>query len=327
MYFCEKIGMVSIEIEGISKFFGSYKALDNVFLNIGRGKVFGLLGPNGAGKTTLIRILMQIYAPDEGIIRIDGKKLSADHMNMMGYLPEERGLYKKMTVGEQAMFFAQLKGMSRTEAEKELKKWFEKFDILSWWNRKVEELSKGMAQKVQFIVTVVHRPKLIIFDEPFSGFDPINVELLKNELLNLRNDATILFSTHDMNSVEELCDEIALINKSKIILSGEVDDIKKRFNTNVYAFRFQYDGEPITFFAHGTEVRHLQKVKDLWEAMVYIPDQSTLKHVLQSIVQQGNLLAYYEVLPSFHSIFISQVTGQSINEVMKYEKNWSYHMA
>ncbi|MCX7697147.1 MAG: ATP-binding cassette domain-containing protein [Bacteroidales bacterium] len=319
--------MVSIEVDGISKSFGSYKALDHVTLSIGKGKVFGLLGPNGAGKTTLIRILMQIYAPDEGEVRIDGKKLSPDHMGLMGYLPEERGLYKKMTVGEQALFFAQLKGMNRSKAEKELKKWFEKFDILSWWNRKVEELSKGMAQKVQFIITVVHRPKLIIFDEPFSGFDPINVELLKNELLNLRNDATILFSTHDMKSVEELCDEIALINKSKIILSGEVGEIKKRFNTNVFAFRFQYEGKPETFFTHGTEIRYLQKMKEFWEAIIYIPDQNNLKQILQNIVQQGYLLAYYEVLPSFHSIFISQVTGQPINEVIKYEKNWSYHLA
>jgi ABC-2 type transport system ATP-binding protein len=313
--------MISVDVENISKYFGNYKALDNISLHVEKGSVFGLLGPNGAGKTTLIRILMQIYAPDGGSVWIDGKKLAPEHTQLMGYLPEERGLYKKMTVGEQALFFAQLKGMSRNEAEKELKKWFEKFDILSWWNRKVEELSKGMAQKVQFIITVVHKPRLIVIDEPFSGFDPINVELLKNEILTLKEHATIIFSTHDMNSVEELCDEIALINRSKIILSGRVRAIKEQFKANLYAISFSYEGNPQELMPKGIEIRKLGDNDSYWDCVVYAPEDVLVKQLLSNILQEGKLISFKEVLPSFHAIFVSKVTGIPINEIVSYEKN------
>ncbi len=207
----------------ITKSYGAYKALDKVSIEVEKQSIFGLLGPNGAGKTTLIRIINMISAKDSGEILLDGKKMTPADTRLIGYLPEERGLYKKMKVGEQAMYLAQLKGMSKHDAYKNLKEWFEKFEIGSWWNKKVEELSKGMQQKIQFIVTVVHRPKLLIFDEPFSGFDPINVNLLKDEIWQLRDEgATIIFSTHNMASVEELCDHIALINNSRVILSGEI---------------------------------------------------------------------------------------------------------
>ncbi|MDE6205552.1 MAG: ATP-binding cassette domain-containing protein, partial [Duncaniella sp.] len=204
-----------LSVENVSKAYSSHLALDDVSLSIPEGTVYGLLGPNGAGKTTLIRIINHITAPDSGRVLLDGHQLTEADVPNIGYLPEERGLYKKMKVGEQAVFFARLKGLSRADATRELRKWFEKFDILSWWDKRVEELSKGMAQKVQFIVTVLHRPRLLIFDEPFSGFDPINAELLKREILSLRDEgATIIFSTHNMSSVEEICDNITLINKS-----------------------------------------------------------------------------------------------------------------
>ena len=212
-----------IEINNVSKTYGNYKALNNISIKVPRQSIYGLLGPNGAGKTTLIRMLNQITAPDEGTIIFNGEKLNRNHISQIGYLPEERGLYKTMKVGEQAIYLAQLKGVSQKEAEKRLKAWFKKFDILSWWDRKVEELSKGMQQKIQFIVTVIHNPQLLIFDEPFSGFDPINVNLLKKEILELRDKgATIIFSTHNMASVEELCDNIMLINKGQKVLEGSV---------------------------------------------------------------------------------------------------------
>ena len=212
-----------IEIKNVSKTYGNYKALDNISINVPRQSIYGLLGPNGAGKTTLIRMLNQITAPDEGSIIFNGETLNRSHITQIGYLPEERGLYKSMKVGEQAIYLAQLKGVSQKDAEKRLKSWFNKFGILNWWDRKVEELSKGMQQKIQFIVTVIHNPQLLIFDEPFSGFDPINVNLLKKEILELRDKgATIIFSTHNMASVEELCDNIMLINKGKKILEGSV---------------------------------------------------------------------------------------------------------
>lgn len=218
-----------IQASNICKRFTNHVALDDVSISIPRGKVYGLLGPNGAGKTTMIRIINHITAPDSGRVVFDGHELTAADVTSIGYLPEERGLYKKMRVGEQAMFFARLKGLSKADAARSLREWFERFEIMDWWNRKVEELSKGMAQKVQFIVTVLHRPKLLIFDEPFSGFDPINANLLKNEILRLRDEgATVVFSTHNMESVEELCENITLINRSHNILSGNVAEIRER---------------------------------------------------------------------------------------------------
>lgn len=239
--------MEIIKVENVSKAFTNHVALDDVSLTVPQGSVYGLLGPNGAGKTTLIRIINHITAPDSGRIIFDGHPLTAKDVVNIGYLPEERGLYKKMRVGEQAIFFARLKGLSHTDAVRSLREWFDRFGIMDWWNRKVEELSKGMAQKVQFIVTVLHRPKLLIFDEPFSGFDPINANLLKDEILRLRDEgSTIIFSTHNMTSVEEVCDNITLINNSHNILSGNVDEIRRRFFANRFNIIFEGDEVSLT---------------------------------------------------------------------------------
>src|SRR6201988_1192634 len=232
--------MSLLSVQNVTKRYATHVALKNVSIEIPEQCIYGLLGPNGAGKTSLIRIINQITAPDEGEVLLNGKKLSPEDISHIGYLPEERGLYKKMKVGEQALYFARLKGMSRADAMKELKIWFEKFEMGGWWNKKVEELSKGMQQKVQFIVTVIHKPKLLILDEPFSGFDPINANLIKNEILELRkNGATVIFSTHNMGSVEELCDNIALLHQSKKILDGPVKEIRKQFKTNTYTIAFK----------------------------------------------------------------------------------------
>ncbi|WP_303030979.1 ABC transporter ATP-binding protein [uncultured Duncaniella sp.] len=231
-----------LQVENVSKSYSSHLALDNVSVNVPEGKVYGLLGPNGAGKTTLIRIINHITAPDSGQVLFNGHRLTQADVEHIGYLPEERGLYKKMKVGEQAVFFARLKGLSKQDAVRELRRWFEKFDILSWWDKKVEELSKGMAQKVQFIITVLHRPQLLIFDEPFSGFDPINAALLKEEILKLKDEgSTVIFSTHNMSSVEEICDNITLINKSRNILSGNVEEIRRQYFGNRYDLTFTGD--------------------------------------------------------------------------------------
>lgn len=231
-----------LQIEHVSKAYSSHIALNDVSINVPEGKVYGLLGPNGAGKTTLIRIINHITAPDSGQVLFEGHQLTQNDVEHIGYLPEERGIYKKMKVGEQAVFFARLKGLSKQDAVHELRHWFEKFDILSWWDKKVEELSKGMAQKVQFIITVLHRPKLLIFDEPFSGFDPINATLLKDEILKLKDEgSTVIFSTHNMSSVEEICDNITLINKSRNILSGNVEDIRRQYFGNRFNLTFQGD--------------------------------------------------------------------------------------
>lgn len=229
-----------LEVKNIYKQYDKYTALNNVSLSIEPQKIFGLLGPNGAGKTSLIRIINQITGPDSGEIWFNGERLNQNHVNYIGYLPEERGLYKKMSVGEQVMYLAQLKGLKKADAKRKLQAWFKKFEIENWWDKKIEELSKGMQQKVQFIVTVLHEPKLLILDEPFSGFDPINAQLIKNEILELRDKgATIIFSTHNMGSVEELCDNIALINKSEKLLDGSVKDIRDKYKTNTYNISFK----------------------------------------------------------------------------------------
>lgn len=238
-----------LEAKDVVKQYAGHLALDRVSIAVPEGKIFGLLGPNGAGKTTLIRIINRITAPDSGEILFNGHSSQPEDIYSIGYLPEERGLYKKMKVGEQAIYLAQLKGLSYNEAESRLKQWFEKFDITSWWDRKLEELSKGMQQKVQFIITVIHKPQLLIFDEPFSGFDPVNADLLKQEILELKQAGhTIIFSTHNMASVEEICDEIALINRSQVVLSGKVSDIKKRFKTNTFNIQLRNDGGGVYLF-------------------------------------------------------------------------------
>lgn len=224
-----------LEVEKVVKQYGDYTALNQVSLSVPKGSIYGLLGPNGAGKTSLIRIINQITMPDSGTVLLDGEKLNPDHIRHIGYLPEERGLYKTMKVGEQCLYLAQLKGLSKAEAKTQLDYWFDRLEIKGWWNKKIQELSKGMAQKIQFVVTVLHKPKLLIFDEPFSGFDPVNANLIKDEILALKeNGATIIFSTHRMESVEELCDHIALIHKSNKLIEGKLDDVKRQYRTNTF---------------------------------------------------------------------------------------------
>ncbi|TAH39936.1 MAG: ABC transporter ATP-binding protein [Bacteroidetes bacterium] len=306
-----------LEIKGVSKSYASHLALDKVSLTVPAQSVYGLLGPNGAGKTSLIRIITQITAPDEGEILFAGKALKAEHINRMGYLPEERGLYKKMEVGEQALYLARLKGLSKADAMKRLKYWFEKFEIQSWWKKKVEELSKGMAQKVQFVTTVLHEPEFLILDEPFTGFDPINAELIKNELLELRSKGTtIVLSTHRMESVEELCSHIALINQSKVILEGSVRDIRKQNKSNTY--EIQYSGNRIAF-THalwtGFELLDLKEDSDHNLAHVKILGSHSPNDLLSVLIPQVQVLGFRELIPSMGDVFIQKVNEASSEPV------------
>lgn len=305
-----------LEIQNIQKKYGDYTALNDVSFHVPKGSVFGLLGPNGAGKTSLIRIINQITMPDRGSVILDGEELQPKHVAYIGYLPEERGLYKSMKVGEQCMYLAQLKGLSKKEAKERLKYWFEKFDIYSWWNKKIQELSKGMAQKVQFIVTVMHQPKLLIFDEPFSGFDPINAQLIAKEILQLRDEgATIIFSTHRMESVEELCDYIGLIDKSNLILEGKLDDIKRRFRSNTFQVGVQTD-QPSELEAQ------LRAHFDVFEAdfkllneglklHVSLRNGSTANDLLSYLTSHGEVQHFVELIPDANDIFIQAVNQNS----------------
>ena len=302
--------MSLIEVVDVTKQFSNHLALDKVSLSIDRGTVFGLLGPNGAGKTTLIRILNQITAPDSGKVLFDGRDMNRGDIARIGYLPEERGLYKKMSVGEQALYLAQLKGVSKKEATKRLCQWFEKFDIGSWWNRKVEELSKGMQQKVQFITTIIHEPDFLIFDEPFSGFDPINANLLKNEILELKQKgATIILSTHNMGSVEEICDEIALINNSKKILEGNLFDLKKEFRKNLFEVEMSDVNAKILLEMPETfKVISTEQKGDTKSYNIEIRDKSaSANDLLQYLMNYAILISFKEILPSMSDIFIQQV--------------------
>jgi len=298
-----------LQCKEITKQFGTFKALDNVSLEIPEGKIFGLLGPNGAGKTTMIRIINRITAPTEGVVLLDGKEMADSDVRKIGYLPEERGLYKKMKVGEQALFFARLKGMSQQDAMKELKKWFIKFGVQSWWDKKVDELSKGMAQKVQFITTVVHQPKILILDEPFSGFDPVNVQLLRNEILKLRdNGTTIILSTHNMESVEELCDNIALINKSKVVVSGGTDEVRRKYGSNQVEVKYR-SGELISscpaFDVFMDEEHHGGR-----RAVLNVNEEASSRDVLSSLIEKVDVLEYKELIPRMNDIFIKLVSGK-----------------
>ena len=301
-----------LTIDSVSKHYGNFTALNDVSIKIPEGSIFGLLGPNGAGKTTLIRIINQITRPDSGRVLFNDIELNPDNIKDIGYLPEERGLYPKMKIGEQAIYLAQLKGMDRSTAKSELTKWFEKFEITDWWNKKVTELSKGMAQKVQFIVTVLHKPKLLIFDEPFSGFDPINANLIKDEILNLRKQgATVIFSTHRMESVEELCEDIALINKSNKILDGNLDDIKAKFKSNTFEVAVNttnpkslktqlnsvYNTSDPTFKTLGDNLRLNISLKSNQK-----PDE-----LLKILNDNARVIHYKEVIPSASEIFINSV--------------------
>lgn len=308
--------MSFIEIKNVSKSFREHTALRDVSLEIPRTCIFGLLGPNGAGKTTLIRIINQITAPDEGEVIFNRHRLSELHQSQIGYLPEERGLYKKMKVGEQALYLAMLKGMDKHDAIVELRKWFEKFDLMKWWNKRVEDLSKGMAQKLQFIVTVVHRPKLIILDEPFSGFDPINTKFLKEEIRKLSNKgSTVIFSTHNMESVEEICDRIALINRSEKILEGPVDDIKKSYSKGM--IRIQFKGNMISFtnaMWTGCELLKSSSEDNVNTVEVRLLGDVTTKKLLDAVMPHIELISLNEIVPSMNDIFIDAVNKYQEHE-------------
>ena len=299
-----------IQCTDVCKSFGEKVALDHVSVDIPKGKIFGLLGPNGAGKTTLIRIINRITIPNSGTVLFDGRPITQEDVEKIGYLPEERGLYRKMKVGEQAMYFAQLKGMSARDAAMELKKWFVRFGIESWWNKKVEELSKGMAQKIQFITTVVHKPSLLILDEPFSGFDPVNAQVIREEILRLKDEgATIILSTHNMESVEELCDNIALINKSHVVISGGVDEIRRKYgNNNV---ELVYTGRSLRPVAGIFNVLSDQDDTGRHTAVLEIVSGSDTNKVLKEILYQDvTVNSFKELVPRMNDIFIKLVTEE-----------------
>ena len=287
-------------VKNVDKRYGDYTALSEVNISVPKGSIYGLLGPNGAGKTTLMRIINQITAPDSGEVIFDGVKLQKDHIQYIGYMPEERGLYKKMKVGEQVLYLAQLKGMPYKEANAKLKFWFKKLDIFSWWNKKVEELSKGMAQKIQFVVTVIHDPKLLIFDEPFSGFDPINASIIRKEILELRDSGkTIIFSTHRMESVEEICDHIGLINKSKTIFEGPIEEIKKQFTNNTFDLEVkEKDLKQNNLFESVDYNKHHQ---------IKLKENVDLKEVLHFINKNHEVISFKKNIPSMEEIFIKVV--------------------
>lgn len=299
-------------VNNVSKTYGDHKALNDVSIEVEKGSIFGLLGPNGAGKTTLIRIINQITMPDTGSIILDGQPLRPDHIKNIGYLPEERGLYKTMKVGEQVLYLAQLKGLTKTEAKERLKYWFDRLEIGDWWDKKIQELSKGMAQKIQFVVTVLHNPKLLIFDEPFSGFDPINANLIKDEILKLRDDgATVIFSTHRMESVEAMCDHMALIHKSNKVLDGKLIDIKRQYKNNVFEIgilapnpvqtaqdlKDKFEVYPATF----------KSINDELQYRVKIPENISINDFVAYLTSQGQLTHFVEVIPSASDIFIETI--------------------
>ena len=298
-----------IKASGVVKQFSNHLALDHVSIQVPESSIFGLLGPNGAGKTTLIRIINQITAPDEGEILFNGRPIRTEDVHQIGYLPEERGLYKKMKVGEQALYLVRLKGVTRSDAMRKLKFWFEKFEIQAWWDKKVEELSKGMQQKVQFIVTVLHEPKLLIFDEPFTGFDPINTNLIKNEILELRkNGSTILFSTHVMSSVEELCDHIALINRGNCILNGPIDEVRARYKPDTYKLLFKGNTNQLrSALNHQIDLTEEPGRGELNRFILQLKDGITMREMITRINQTVDIVSFEEMIPSMNDIFIRAV--------------------
>lgn len=313
-----------ITASDVVKDFSGHRALNHVSMEVPEGSIYGLLGPNGAGKTTLLRIINQITAPDQGSILFEGSPIGQEHRHIIGYLPEERGLYKKMKVGEQALYLAQLKGLSRQEAMKRLKIWFSKFEIEAWWDKKVEELSKGMAQKVQFITTVLHEPRLLIFDEPFSGFDPINVNLLKQEILQMKaQGATIIFSTHNMASVEELCDHITLINESEAVLQGEISEVRERYRANKYQVTFKGSKEQLAkgldsrFELLSTEENGMGQ-----RATIQIKkDGEGSADLIRNLVEITEIKAFHEILPGMNDIFIQVVNDTNMKRRGGNEQN------
>lgn len=300
-----------LEVRNVTKRYSAHLALDRVSLHVPKGQIFGLLGPNGAGKTTLIRIINRITAPDSGEVFFDGHLSRPEDVARIGYLPEERGLYKKMKVGDEALYLAQLKGLSAREARTRLQEWFERFDILSWWNRRVEELSKGMQQKLQFIITVVHRPDLLIFDEPFSGFDPVNAELLKQEILALKEQGhTIIFSTHNMASVEELCDHIALINHAQVVLSGSVRDVREQFKDNRYRVAIQRPAEEVSPINTLFQVEEQVIEEDVCRLVLQKNPSVRNAELLSALASRYEILSFEEIIPSMHEIFIRTVSSE-----------------
>lgn len=300
-----------LEVRNVTKRYSAHLALDRVSLRVPKGQIFGLLGPNGAGKTTLIRIINRITAPDSGEVFFDGHLSRPEDVARIGYLPEERGLYKKMKVGDEALYLAQLKGLSAREARTRLQEWFERFDILSWWNRRVEELSKGMQQKLQFIITVVHRPDLLIFDEPFSGFDPVNAELLKQEILALKEQGhTIIFSTHNMASVEELCDHIALINHAEVVLSGRVRDVREQFKDNRYRVAIQRPAEEVSPVDALFQVEEQAVEGDVCRLVLQKNPSVRNAELLSALALRYEILSFEEIIPSMHEIFIRTVSSE-----------------
>lgn len=295
-----------LSIRNIVKQYAGHRALDNVSLEVEKGKIFGLLGPNGAGKTSLIRIINQITAPDSGEVYFNGEKLNQSHIERIGYMPEERGLYKKMEIGEQLVYLARLKGLEKVEAERRIKAWFEKLSMSDWWGKKIEDLSKGMQQKVQFVSTVLHDPELIILDEPFSGFDPVNAEVIKDEILELnRKGATIIFSTHRMESVEELCDSIALLNLSHKILDGPVKNIRNSYRNNTY--KVEFTGK-LTFDGTETfELLHQISGSDINLILIKLKENHTVNEVLQYLIPKVSINKLEEVIPTMNEIFIEKV--------------------
>ena len=305
--------MSFISIQGVTKKYANHTAIEGINIEIPEKSIFGLLGPNGAGKTSLIRILTQITAADEGKILYNGEPLAPHHVETMGYLPEERGLYKKMKIGDQVMYFARLKGLSRMEAGKRIKYWFDKFEINSWKSKKVEELSKGMAQKVQFINTVLHNPKLIILDEPFSGFDPVNAELIKNEIMELRdNGATIILSTHRMESVEQMCDNVALINKAQIVLEGDITSIKEKYKTGEYTA--EYKGELNGSLTAADIISQETTRRGDTLVKMKLKEGQTSNQLISQLIASVEIHSFKEVLPSINEIFISIVKEEPNHE-------------
>ena len=302
-----------IKIKGLHKSYSDHKALDNVNLSIGESKIFGLLGPNGAGKTTLIRIINQILEPDQGEVKFAGELLSRKHIHSIGYLPEERGLYKKMKVGEQVLYLAQLKGLSKKEAKQKLSYWFEKLGAENWWNKKVEDLSKGMAQKIQFITTVLHDPKVLILDEPLSGLDPVNSLLIKNEILELKKKNTsIILSTHDMNSVEEICEEVAIIHNSKKILQGSINEIKKNYEENLWTIL--YSGNQMNFtnavWGGWELINHTNLNQNTNKADIKLLNDFTINKFIKGIVDHVEILEINKKIPSINDVFIKATTDE-----------------
>ncbi|MCG8581581.1 MAG: ATP-binding cassette domain-containing protein [Bacteroidales bacterium] len=311
--------MMFLEAKQVVKKYANHLALNEVNLQVPENTIYGLLGPNGAGKTTLIRVINQITGPDSGEIIFNGRPLKSEDVHRIGYLPEERGLYKKMKVGEQAVYLARMKGLSRHDALKKLKFWFEKFEIQPWWDKKVEELSKGMQQKIQFVVTVLHEPKLLIFDEPFSGFDPINANLLKQEILKLKeNGATILFSTHNMGSVEELCDHITLINKSQTILAGQIDEIRQSYKDNLIKLEFTGDSNSIkSNLTDNFNIEDIRNTNGHQTAFIKMRNDATINQLIGNIINDVQIIGLQEVLPTMNDIFIKVVEQSNLTKPVK----------